>query len=185
MNKYCLSYEFYIKKILKQINPEMHISKEYIQYINSIIYTLSKKFIKESSLLADKKININNLLQHMRLILSGELNMQCMRFCKKKLKNYRHSLRNNPERMNKATRAKLIFPPSKAKKLMEKHSCKLFKQDNFSILLASIIEFFIQELLEITIDKTNNYKLIVPDLLLAIYDDIDMKEFLLGINFII
>jgi len=186
MNKYCLSYDFYIKKILKTINPKAIVSKELLQYINSIINKLSKKFIKESSVLSDKKIKIHNLLENIPLVLTGDINILCMEFCKKTLKRYKRSLRTNPERMNKATRSKLIFPPSKANKLMDKHSCKLFTRDNFSILLASIIEFFIHELLDITLDKAienNSNKLSVQYFLLAINDDLDMKDFLLNINF--
>ena len=42
MNEYCLSYDFYIKKILKKINPQARISKELFESINSIINKLSK-----------------------------------------------------------------------------------------------------------------------------------------------
>jgi len=186
MNEYCLSYDFYIKKILKKINPQARISKELLESINSIINKLSKKFIKESSILSDKKIKIDNLLEIIPFILTGDLNKLCIEFSKKTLKRYRRSLLTNPERMNNATRSKLIFPPSKARKLMEKHSCKLFTRDNFSILLASIIEFFIYELLDITFDKSlknNSNNLNYEYFNLAINDDLDMKEFLLNINF--
>jgi len=186
MNEYCLSYDFYIKKILKKINPQARISKELLESINSIINKLSKKFIKESSIVSDKKIKIDNLLEIIPFILTGrELNKFCIKFSKKTLKRYRRSLRTNPERMNNARRSKLIFPPSKARKLMDKYSCKLFTHDNFSILLASIIEFFIHELLDITLNKAINYRLSNSYFLIAIYEDSDMQEFLQDIKFII
>ena len=61
-------------------------------------------------------------------------------------------------------------------------------KEKWSVCLAAVIEYFIYELLDITLDKAiedNNYILSNPYFLIAIYEDPDMKEFLQDIKFII
>lgn len=169
-------FEIYISKVLKQISEYSAITLNAKQQLNSFLLMILKcictYIFNLISVTKKKTINIKEVENALKLILSGELlsnsikegNKSCQTFSQNNVKG------------NRQQKAKIIFPVSVIENFLRNNNSNIMISTLVPVYIASVLEYLTFEILDMSVILTNEYKhnrITVRDLELSVRNDIE------------
>jgi histone H2A len=183
------NFNIYIKKVLKQVDPGKHISQQCSFQLNALLNYLGDKISQLAITLAQtekkKTVTARDIQISETMILGRELAKYANKEGIKAVTNYKSSTKKKGNRP--VDRAGIVFPPVRARHLIEKNLPKHFHiGDAAPVYLAAVLEYltaeFIQQTGNCTRDNNMN-TLTLSCLYKATYNDEELNQLLSKIKF--
>jgi histone H3/H4 len=187
-----IKFNLYIKNLLKTVHPDINISKETLKiidlYLKLICYYIIKECKKYSTILNIKTLTSSLISKASYIILDGEINEHAQYEMMRTIKNYKkyNNIVDDSKKISKATKAQIIFQPSKIRNIVENFWNNRISDDAI-VGLTGIIEYVCLELLELSGNNAidNKRKTIkVKNLYQAIKYDNELDETTKNINLV-
>ncbi len=197
-----IDHSIYINNLLRQIHPDMKISKDTLSQVNYFIYLLALEIAKQANFLLEKtyimkdntknkknkKMDARAIQFAVRMILGGELAKHAVSEGVKAISKYNYynekigvktGIKKSSERVRKEKQCGLVFPISRSKAIIKSvHNGQI--SEKASIYLAAVLEYITAEITELSGNSClyDNKKIITPKHLL---DAINKDEELHGL----
>lgn len=184
MKKKAHYFEIHISRVLKQCSESKSISLIAKQQLNSFvcifISRLCHDVIKLLNTMDRKVCTVTDIETILKLLLHGQLRIHCIEQGQKSLE----SLKNiTPEtRINRNTKANIIFAPSLVERLMRKNNVSFTHKNDVSVFIASVCEFIVYEILDTTVLNISKKKIDVIDLQTAVDKDEELSQLFRKMN---
>mmetsp|Transcript_17537 Transcript_17537/g.27112 ORF Transcript_17537/g.27112 Transcript_17537/m.27112 type:complete len:211 (+) Transcript_17537:16-648(+) len=173
------SYSTYIYKVLKQVHPEMGISKFAMQvmgdYNSDTLYRITEE--AREICMKDNKATLSSreIQTAVRLVLPGELSKHAVSEGTKAVTKFSS---NQGSKGSQSVKAGLVFPVGRVKKYLKERT-KLRIGAGSAIYLAAVLEYMVAELLELSGNcaRDNQKKRIIPrHVQLALRNDEELNK---------
>lgn len=161
-----LSFNNYLRKVLKQVQPECNMGKDSSEQLDALLKTISTRLAREARAIAHSTSRLT--IQHedieaaVRLIYSGELAKHATDAGTKALERFETA---DKSVHNKATRSGLSIPPHISEKHLrdqnstkDKAASRLNVSEKAQIYLAAVTEYTASEFLEAAGNTTRDGK---------------------------
>ena len=197
-----VNFEKYIQKVLKQIHPDLMISKNVKSQINSFINVFGGKIAEKASFLSNSSMAVRRTTkkenkQHTIMIKDIESSVAIIIGSNNQL--YKHARSEGTKAVIKYSatpsgtkskhisltkRSGLVFSVSRSEKILRLTHCGRVSK-KASIYFASILEYLTAEILELTGNKSKDMKrttISSKSLMYSIRDDEELDLITLKIN---
>jgi len=189
-----INHKIYIRKLLKQIHPDLSITEDTLSQINFFIYLLGLHIAREAEFLINKdymsknikgdnnkKISSRTIQASVRLSMPGELAKHSISegvkaLTKSTSSRYRTS---KSTKIRKEKHAGLLFPISRSKNLIKSiHNGQV--GEGAPVYLAAVLEYITAELIELSGNTAmmgdHRRKITAQDLMDAIKNDEELYK---------
>ena len=184
------NYKIYIHRVLKQVHPDLHISKDSLELINLLINNYAIHLIKSSNEiihpinyktkkiknLGKKTIDSRDIESAVRLIIPGQVANHAVSEGNKALDKFADSTNGYPSK-----RAGLQFSIARTDNLIRKYiENKTRVSQKAAVYLAAVLEYLTAEIVELAGNAAmDNKKKTISTIFikLAINNDEELNEF--------
>lgn len=181
------NFEIYIRRVLKQVHPDIGISGSALSCLNNLVeITIQKIMVGINRLLlatSKKTVNTRDVHDAVRLTLPGELMKHAMSEGTKAVTKYDSSKAagsGDGKPTMKSARAGLQFSVPRTQKLMMRMSSVQRKTGVAAIYMTAVCEYLMAEIMELAGNTARDQKRvrITPrHIKLAIYNDEELTIF--------
>lgn len=191
-------FEYYIRKILLQVEPESGISGASKKQLNDFIIEFAKQFASAAfDLMANRHsrtVTARDIQTTVRILLKGSLAKHAITEGTKavtKFVSFDEGQQKKKKKHNTtgAKKAGLIIPPIRIQKILRAQLQDSYPDrriaQNTSVYLAAVIEYLLAEILELSshVAIDNEKKIITPEMIKkAINNDIELTRTFCGID---
>jgi histone H3/H4 len=158
------SFEGAIKKVFKQVHPELHISSNALTQINAFINLLAKTIIKETHELVYKNyepsshiVSSRDIQTATRIVIMGELAKHAVREGTKAVTKFQSSKYNGFFHGSKAQKAGLVFNTARVEHILRKYFKKISASS--SLYLSAVLEYITAEIMELSGNAAKDNKM--------------------------
>ena len=159
------SFVIYISRILKNLQPDMSLSIDVKRYLQKLIISFLEHFVIYANVIMDhnrsKTLYPRDIQSAIRLFLVGELGKHAISHATKAVTKFKSFVPKNGARVSIAEKAGIILPPSRIRHILENKLTDYKSDFRISSLtpvyLATIIEYLIAEILDLSGDRAINY----------------------------
>uniref|UniRef100_A0A6C0KE55 Core Histone H2A/H2B/H3 domain-containing protein n=1 Tax=viral metagenome TaxID=1070528 RepID=A0A6C0KE55_9ZZZZ len=181
-------FEHHIRKILKEISSDRDITQIAKTQLNDLA-VITCKLIKQKVLVvlqSNKKRTITNveIEAAIHLLFTGQLEQRLIEEGKKCVQQYIDNTKTKELKgQSRNTKAEILIPPSILERMLRSDSFQMF-QMGFSapIFLAGVIEYFIAQVLQLSVLTSKTVRITVQDLEHGIKSDREIKRYMIDQN---
>jgi histone H3/H4 len=149
-------FRIYIYKTLKQVHPKMSISANVNEQLNHALNLLGNRLAERATHLTSvnnkRTLSEREVKSAVRIVFSGDLAKHAVKEGEKAVEKYVSSKgekkSKKKEPTSAASRAGLVFPPSRARKLLANRTTQM--GETASVFLAAVLEYVSAEVLELS-----------------------------------
>ena len=183
-----IQFDIYIRKVGKQVHPNMQLSNDFLNQTNRIIVRLGEKIAEKAFQLTEKEdrktIGPREIQSATRLIIPGELTKHAVSEGTKAVTKYGSADRGNKrKRKSNSKKAGLQFSVSRCKQFLKKYNKKIGLLA--PVYLAAVLEYITAELLELSGNVSRDHRrntMKIRDLFLAIDTDSELNDMMHRLN---
>lgn len=185
-----IQFDIYIRKVGKQVHPDMLLSSNFLNQTNRIIVRLGEKIAEKAFQLTEKEdrktIGSREIQSAVRLIIPGELTKHAVSEGTKAVTKYGSADRGNKrKRKSNSQKAGLQFSVSRCKQFLKKYNKKI--GSTAPVYLAAVLEYITAELLELSGNVARSHPnrrstMKIRDLYLAIENDHELNDMMHRLN---
>ena len=186
-----VNFVIYITRVLKQIHPDLGITKNAAVQLNALLNVVGTSIAKKASFLCGNEMTRDELRQKkgagtcdsrsiqagVRLVLPGELARHAVSDATKAVTKYSSAPKGKGSRADKAG---LVFSVARAEKLIRNHHCGRVG-GGASVYLAAVLEYLSAEFMELAGRSALDHKHLrinVRDLQLIARNDNELNKLL-------
>ncbi len=171
-------FEIYISKVLKQLSNSKGITSNSKQQLNSIICILAKTIsnisMKLSEISGKKTISDSVISNAVTILFSGNLCKNAIIEAQKAVEKF--NIISPTKGNTRNTKAGIIFPPSISENFLRNFGySKIMITNTAPVFLATILEYFLIEILLLSCRITNKTRITIRDLQLSVYNDVELS----------
>ena len=174
-----MRYNIYNKRVLKNINDDVRITKDSLELLNKLIEYLLIKLTRTANKFScvKKTLMTRDISKAMCVLYSGELKDKTNKHSERSVKVYSTYTDNSSDkRVRKEVKAGLVFSVSKIESEMLKYSIFTRRQDTTGIIMTSIIEYTIAEILRVSITKLNKKTITANHIRNVLSNDLELRN---------
>jgi histone H2A len=158
-------FRIYIYKTLKKVHPKMSISANVNEQLNHALNLLGNRLAERATHLTSvnnkRTLSEREVKSAVRIVFSGELAKHAVKEGQVAVEKYTSSKGANKSKSKKeptsaASRAGLVFPPSRARKLLANRTTQM--GETASVFLAAVLEYVSAEVLELSGNAASDNK---------------------------
>ena len=173
-------FETYISKVLKQVSPNNGITSNSKQQLNSalciIARTISLMVVKLTEIAKKKTLSDKEVCNAVKVLFTGELAKHAIAEGTKSVTRFSGTSIKGTSRQGKAG---IIFPPSITEKFLRNFGySKVMVTSSAPVFLASILEYLVAEILDLSSKSANSNKRIritIRDIQISIGKDEELS----------
>jgi len=186
-----INLEIYIQKALKQIYPEMGITKIAKDELNSSLNYIGQALVESAMRLLNSEnkgtFSVREMQGAVRVILTGTLAKHALSEGNKAITKFRNNKGKTPGKpVPQGHRAGILFSVSRCRQFFEKYKKRI--TEDASVFLAAVLEYLTFEILEISANaaqRSKKLRITARFIMLAVNEDQDICDLInkLKINF--
>lgn len=152
-----IHFDLYIQRVFKQVNPNGKLKKAAREFINEIIDKFLKEMIPMIITLTEHKrtitISARDVQSVIRILFTRQLSKHAISEGVKAVTRYVSFINKDKKKTSYATKAGLIFPPTRVRKIMEdmapNYRTDIRIGETAPIYLTAVLEYLIAEILAV------------------------------------
>ena len=172
-----------LKKFLKKIYNNYTVDKESLRLLNQICLKLIKIFSLKTTLIVNhnkKIITDKDVEAVVKIVIPGLLCEEMIKKARTAIDKYKSfSSEEKKGRVLQSTKAGIMFPVARIGNMFKNHN-ELKKSVLVDIYMASVLEYIMIEIIDLSIERTKDFKKrITPDhMMFAIRNDAEITQLL-------
>lgn len=162
-------FNVYIRKILKQVHPDMSIAEDTVQQLNSTLNYIGDAIVKEADRLVKsekkKTLGSREIQNAVRSILPDELSRHAVADATRSITRFLSQDLSAPKGKGKSkgSQSGLVFEPARAEHLIREYT-NFRVGTNASVYFAGVLDYLCAEMLELSGNCARDHKRVTINL---------------------